>query len=204
MNICKVIECENKVFGHMYCNMHYKRWKKTGDPGQATTLKRVKCSVVGCDEPHCGLGFCNTHWVRFKTTGKVPTTPIRRFYEEKPECSRQFCSAPVNSKDLCSRHYARLKLYISYQKDFNWDSYDALWDTQKGLCGVCDSELVWDSKLTHVDHDHVTGKIRGLLCSVCNQGLGSFRDDINLLKKAVKYLKKTALKPYKTPRTVHN
>jgi len=170
--------------------MHYKRWKKSGDPGPATTLKRTGCSVVGCLEPHCGLGFCNTHWSRFKVTGKVPTTPIRRFGEEKDGCPRLFCREKISTKGLCQRHYSRLTLYKTYQKDFNWDSYDALWDFQKGLCGICGSELMWDSKLTHVDHDHETGEIRGLLCSICNQGLGSFRDDIELLRSAVKYLKK--------------
>jgi hypothetical protein len=189
-NTCIVFKCEKRVFGHGYCNMHYKRWRKTGDPGPATTLKRTSCSVVDCPEPHCGLGFCNTHWARFKATGKVPTTLIRRYGEEKPICPRLFCSKPVSTKGLCLRHYSRLKIYKTYESSFTWQDYDALWTKQGGSCAICSSELLWDAKSTHVDHDHKTGKIRGLLCGLCNQGLGSFRDDLGLLKLAIKYLKK--------------
>jgi hypothetical protein len=187
-NICIVGECNKINFGQGYCNMHYKRVKKTGAPGPATTIKRTSCSVVGCPEKHAGLGFCNTHWTRFKTTGEIPTTPIRRYGEVKPPCARQFCTIPSDTKGLCVRHYGRFAVYKTYGVSFGWDDYDALWLKQNGLCGICKADLVWDSKLTHVDHDHMTSKVRGLLCSICNQGLGSFRDDRSLLKAAIKYL----------------
>jgi len=64
-----------------------------------------------------------------------------------------------------------------------------LWDSQQGQCAICECDLTWDSRLTHVDHDHATNKVRGLLCSTCNQGLGSFRDSIAMLEKAVQYLR---------------
>ena len=41
-----------------------------------------------------------------------------------------------------------------------------------------------------VDHDHKTNKIRGLLCNSCNRGLGYFRDDIRMVRKAAKYLER--------------
>jgi hypothetical protein len=40
-----------------------------------------------------------------------------------------------------------------------------------------------------IDHDHRTGKIRGLLCMKCNRGMGYLNDDINLLQKAIEHLK---------------
>ena len=57
------------------------------------------------------------------------------------------------------------------------------------LCGKCQSEL---TRCLDVDHNHLTGKVRGLLCSECNTGLGKFRVDekgIELLEKAINYLK---------------
>lgn len=40
----------------------------------------------------------------------------------------------------------------------------------------------------HIDHDHRTGKVRGILCQACNLGLGKFRDDPALIKSAIRYL----------------
>ena len=57
---------------------------------------------------------------------------------------------------------------------------------QGGRCAICDGVLL----LPHIDHDHMAGAIRGLLCLNCNTGLGLFRDKPELLTKAARYLKK--------------
>lgn len=54
---------------------------------------------------------------------------------------------------------------------------------KNNTCAICSKKV----KL-NVDHDHVTGKVRGLLCQNCNLGLGRFMDNPNLLEKAVQYL----------------
>jgi len=64
--------------------------------------------------------------------------------------------------------------------------YDALVETQGGVCALCQTR-----EPQHVDHDHVTGKVRGVLCSCCNQGLGNFRDDVASLRAAADYLERT-------------
>lgn len=189
MNTCQVDECGRKVFGHGFCNMHYKRWKKTGDPGPSQTLRRDACSVDGCPEPHCGLGLCNTHLTRFKASGEVPTTPIRRYGEAKPKCSRLLCDQDARTMGLCGKHYSRQQSWRSnIGSDMTWEVYDALWEEQDGKCGICETDMIWDSRFTHVDHDHETGKVRGLICGPCNQGLGSLGDSIERLQKAITYL----------------
>lgn len=60
---------------------------------------------------------------------------------------------------------------------------------QNGLCLICKKPQI-DKKKLCVDHDHKTGKIRGLLCDHCNKGLGHVREDIKILEAMVKYLKK--------------
>ena len=68
------------------------------------------------------------------------------------------------------------------------DDYRGLVDTQRGCCAICRDSL--DAGLrSHVDHDHTTGSIRGVLCSKCNHALGLFRDSITSLEQAIKYLK---------------
>lgn len=66
--------------------------------------------------------------------------------------------------------------------------YDLMFQAQGGCCAICGSASPGKTKYFHVDHNHVTGKIRGLLCMKCNLGLGSFNDNSSLLELAAKYL----------------
>lgn len=59
-----------------------------------------------------------------------------------------------------------------------------LYDAQRGRCAICGT-----MKRLVVDHDHRTRKVRGLLCNLCNVMLGSSRDDIGILRTAIKYLR---------------
>ena len=61
---------------------------------------------------------------------------------------------------------------------------------QKEVCAICGNPPDVTKKRggLHVDHDHATGKVRGLLCEPCNQGLGFFRDNIDNLAAAARYL----------------
>lgn len=67
------------------------------------------------------------------------------------------------------------------------EEYNKKLDQQNGLCALCNKECKSGRNLA-VDHNHKTGKIRGLLCGNCNMGLGSFYEDKNLLSLAIKYL----------------
>lgn len=60
---------------------------------------------------------------------------------------------------------------------------------QNYRCAICgsDSNGIMRNKLD-VDHDHITGKVRGILCNRCNTGLGQFKDNLQLMQKAIEYL----------------
>lgn len=58
---------------------------------------------------------------------------------------------------------------------------------QHEVCAICEADE-WGKKGPHVDHDHATGRVRGLLCGLCNNGLGNFRDDPARLQAAIDYL----------------
>lgn len=59
---------------------------------------------------------------------------------------------------------------------------------QGNRCAICPHEFNGSGDF-HVDHDHSSGLVRGLLCRLCNMGLGSFRDDESRLLMAIEYLK---------------
>lgn len=71
--------------------------------------------------------------------------------------------------------------------NMTYDLYEKMLADQNNKCVICDIEHNNIKKL-HVDHCHKTGKVRGLLCNNCNNGIGKLGDSIIMLKKAIKYL----------------
>ena len=77
----------------------------------------------------------------------------------------------------------RLKKYGLTIEDF-----ENMLESQGGLCAICGKDN--NGKTFHVDHNHDTGKVRQLLCNACNIGLRSLQDDIEIVEKALNYLRK--------------
>lgn len=71
--------------------------------------------------------------------------------------------------------------------DLSEQDFYHLLEDQDWACAICWLDLLIDN--THVDHDHQTGSVRGLLCTNCNLALGHFRDDPWILQKATGYLR---------------
>lgn len=67
------------------------------------------------------------------------------------------------------------------------DQFHKMLLAQCGRCEICGSDFQ-DLREPHVDHCHLTGKVRGLLCFTCNSLLGFAKDQVSILKKAVVYL----------------
>lgn len=71
------------------------------------------------------------------------------------------------------------------------EQYDQILKDQGNMCAVCETnEPMGNGKRFHVDHDHETNEIRGLLCVRCNLGLGYLQDKVENIEKALTYLKK--------------
>jgi hypothetical protein len=70
------------------------------------------------------------------------------------------------------------------------EQFNELENKQNGVCAICKKKnLRRTTKDLHIDHNHITNKIRGLLCHNCNTGLGLFKENIELLLIAVQYLR---------------
>lgn len=79
--------------------------------------------------------------------------------------------------------------YIETRYGITYTEYEAMEIAQGGLCKIClrpPTKARWGR--LHVDHDHVTGRVRGLLCHNCNNALGHFEDDSARLRRAADYL----------------
>jgi hypothetical protein len=86
----------------------------------------------------------------------------------------------------------RRKSLLKSRYGITAEEYDALLEKQNGKCAICGSSngggRGLNSRLA-VDHNHSTGEVRGLLCSMCNQGIGMFKDNPEILEIASSYLK---------------
>lgn len=69
------------------------------------------------------------------------------------------------------------------------EDVEAALDRQGGVCAICGGGPTGNHGRLVIDHNHATGRVRALLCGLCNQGLGHFRDRPDLLQRAAAYLR---------------
>jgi hypothetical protein len=79
---------------------------------------------------------------------------------------------------------------LKHKYGIDSDEYSNILKSQGGKCDVCRVKLIDRGTHTHLDHDHKSGKIRGILCTNCNRGLGHFQDNALTLGRAIQYLEK--------------
>jgi len=103
--------------------------------------------------------------------------------------TQKYRTSPKYRKTYINSHLKR-KYGITF------DDYQKLYDAQGGKCKICDgtvSNRKWKDGRTQwmklfVDHDHKTGKVRGLLCNTCNFGIAALKDNVEILQSAIRYL----------------
>jgi hypothetical protein len=72
----------------------------------------------------------------------------------------------------------------------NHDVYLEMLAKQNGCCQICGITEEEHGKRLHVDHNHTTGKVRGLLCNRCNTAIGKFKEDPEVIRKAIQYIER--------------
>lgn len=90
------------------------------------------------------------------------------------------------SREPSKRALAYRKHWLKKQYGLTLEDFDAILERQGHACAICHREQV--GMRMHVDHCHATGKVRGVLCSNCNAGLGLFSDNPDRLLAAIDYL----------------
>jgi hypothetical protein len=94
-----------------------------------------------------------------------------------------------HKKEL-SRKYKHVKKDRDLQSNYGIDleTYNRMLAQQNHRCKICHAHQDVLKRAMCVDHDHDTGKVRGLLCDTCNRSLGLLKDNVNTLMRAVYYL----------------
>ena len=102
-------------------------------------------------------------------------------------CKKQRTLATKEKRKVNARKYNIQKLY-----GLTPDDFDFIFSNQAGACAICQEPFI---SIPHIDHDHKTGVVRGLLCRSCNLGIGSLKDDPERCRRASVYLKTHCYKP---------
>lgn len=175
---CEVEGCGRRRWtpGVPWCTMHYSRSQTYGDPRAEPTRRKANGTCHRCEKEAASSHlFCSAACRRederlHVSAGSFTECQTCGKPNEGPP-SQRFCS------DHCYKFFERARKYGVAPHELK----EIL--GEEGRCAICSRP-----DADHVDHDHVTGRIRGLLCSQCNVGLGMFQDSPMLLANAVNYL----------------
>ena len=103
---CEIQGCTRPTLARNMCGMHYQRWSKTGDPGEAKPRYQQKpdiCTVDGCSTPAEAKGYCLMHYKRWRNTGD-PGLAEKRLKRITGPCTFPDCGKPSYVRGLCSGH----------------------------------------------------------------------------------------------------
>lgn len=165
--------------------------------GKSAVISVCK-SDDGCARTAAAQGYCGVHYTRLRRSGDLGIVTVKR---DRPGCSVGGCTGTHEAHGLCNKHYLQTKASPEKNRRNNLrtlygvtpEQYDAMLAEQGHACAICYQpegliRLGRPMSLA-VDHDHETGKVRGLLCANCNRALGLLADDPERLISAARYVK---------------
>lgn len=146
------------------CAAKYQReWYKPGEKYQLKQQGLKRCSKCKDIKPHNEFG----------KNGRTKDGLEQKYNADCKVCSRARTFNQVRNRNLYNKYGITL------------DEYNLMLLKQNNVCLIC-NKTPGDTMV--VDHDHNTGNVRGLLCNLCNRGLGMLGDDLNNIRRAMKYL----------------
>lgn len=128
---------------------------------------------------HCGL----TKSVTMFAKNKVKKDGLQ---ERCKSCRSEHHQKVKHKRPKQTKEQKRKYLIASY--GLTVEDYQKLLVKQNNCCAICKT-TDWGKPSPSIDHCHTTGKVRGLLCNNCNRAIGLLKDNKEVLKNAIKYLK---------------
>lgn len=159
-------------------------------------IKVKKCTRCGVRRPYSSFSKSSKHKYGLSNWCKYCHKDYRiENRDRQREYNRDWClrnkdrlTAKRRENSFEKKKYDTLRKY-----GLTYEGYQRMMLQQEGACKIC--KFLFDDSIEskypdkpHVDHDHRTGKVRGLLCLSCNHGLGKFKDSVTLLVEAIAYL----------------
>jgi predicted nucleic acid-binding Zn ribbon protein len=159
------------------------------------SLAGHRSTKTWCCSKECSVAWQNNKRAATKRAHwEAAKQPCPQCGVELPDDRRagsKYCSFSCKQNAINARWRERSPGYMrQYLYGLTPEHYDEMMTTQGNACAICRS-TEWPGKhpgTPHVDHDHTTGEVRGLLCGPCNTGLGQFGDDPARLRAAIEYL----------------
>lgn len=120
---CSIENCSTPIVALGFCDKHYRRFKKHGDPAVVIKTKSRKvqrfCSVPNCAEKHSARGYCAAHYRRFRHD-PAKMGPL-------PECSLDDCTSARFARGYCEPHYRR---YLKHGDPLAGKSVKRVWNPE--------------------------------------------------------------------------
>lgn len=150
----------------------------------STELSIKSCSR--CKEEKPLSDFCRSNRIKSGRTAHCKECDVayRKSWISKNEAKYK---DQQHQYYLKNKHTVRMRSKIAHYKKaygMTLDEVESLLKSQQGTCKICGNVL----GEFHVDHCHLTGRVRGILCPFCNKGLGHFMDKKENLESALAYL----------------
>lgn len=136
-----------------------------------TTVR--KCSTCGSVKD-LGLFHKNKADKKFGRETRCKECSIKRLHAFSKSYTKE------ERRDISYKHRLKNEYGLTVEQ------YEAMARKQKGVCKICEKPA---SDRLHVDHNHLTNEVRGLLCGNCNRGLGLFKENPEIINSAISYLK---------------
>ena len=141
-----------------------------------------------------GRDRANRYAAEYRKNNAEKLSAVAKSYYEKNSHKWKGYAARKKKREEADPEYKKRQVdsvrrgYLKRMYGIGMEEYDAMVANQNGVCSICGGPP--RGRLLAVDHNHATGKIRGLLCGPCNTGLGQFKDSVETLTAAISYLTK--------------
>lgn len=183
---CKLCSCIKAV--ERYRKNPEKNRKRAHDwyiehPDKAEEYRKTNSEQIKLKQKAYRVAHPELQHKNRKEHPEIERERAKKYYDLHPEIVEE--RNRRRREEKCERVY-EYNIKVNY--GITLEEYDKILFNQNGKCKICGKENGKRYKRLHIDHNHATGKIRGLLCHSCNVAIGFLHDDPELLQRAIDYL----------------